>query len=534
MSSAPAARFAAAAAFLEGAVESEAASDPSILYMLAMAYKRQGKIAEARAALRKIPEPDANILLQLALLSLEENNLPQAAEELQRAWELDSSSYEICYNLLLTRLTLGQVDACVDLIPPAIELVTRRGGDSAPAAEERRFLQVLYLFLLAARSEDDSRAAQALAELSAADEQRLLKIIRSLGQLETVHRLVQVLFDARPRSAAVREVHVETVLVKAQQLMNQCAWNEAELMLRPLAEESASSRNNQLAIHNLLGCCCCLTQDFTGAVSSFRAAAKLAGNDGRMYQNVALACEMLGELDMAGSHWNRYLDLLDERLPVPPDRPHYRTALLFESLNRLAGFYAEKERWTSAIGYVQRAQQLRPNDPDVLERLFHLYHQAKRPQDARRTLEHLRQLRPQEPQYELYDLDLTEVKGLGDIDRLLSDIERIRRKYPEDARVGDRAVTMVGNVIPLMGNLCDQLTEQMTKVIEQVRNVPSYQINWPAVREVMRDLLREFQKLRRITSKCLPLVSSEDHRRLIRDLMEHIDRKMEACRSMGA
>jgi hypothetical protein len=93
---------------------------------------------------------------------------------------------------------------------------------------------------------------------------------------------------------------------------------------------------------------------------------------------------------------------------------------------------------------------------------------------------------------------------------------------------------MVGNVIPLMGNLCDQLTDQMSKVIDQVRNLPNYQINWSAVREVMRDLLREFQKLRRITGKCLPLVSNDEHRRIVRDLADHIDKKMEACRSMGA
>ena len=55
-----------------------------------------------------------------------------------------------------------------------------------------------------------------------------------------------------------------------------------------------------------------------------------------------------------------------------------------------------------------------------------------------------------------------------------------------------------------------------------------------AVREVMRDLLKEFQKLRRITGKCLPLVNSDEHRRIVRDLADHIDKKMEACRSMGA
>jgi hypothetical protein len=50
---------------------------------------------------------------------------------------------------------------------------------------------------------------------------------------------------------------------------------------------------------------------------------------------------------------------------------------------------------------------------------------------------------------------------------------------------------------------------------------------------VMRDLLHEFQKLRRITNKCLTLVTSDEHKRIIRELSEHIDRKIELCQSMG-
>ena len=177
---------------------------------------------------------------------------------------------------------------------------------------------------------------------------------------------------------------------------------------------------------------------------------------------------------------------------------------------------------------------MRPNDPDLMEKVFHLYNSAKRPQDAKKALEQLRQLRPGDPQLDLYELDLIEVKGLNDIERLLTDIEQIRRRHPGDARVEERAVRMVGNVIPLMGSLCDQLTQQMSKVIDQVRHLPNYQINWSAVREVMRDLMREFQKLKRITQKCTPLVTSDEHKRIIRELAEHIDKKMEACRSMGA
>ena len=45
---------------------------------------------------------------------------------------------------------------------------------------------------------------------------------------------------------------------------------------------------------------------------------------------------------------------------------------------------------------------------------------------------------------------------------------------------------------------------------------------------------KEFRKLRRITGKCLPLVKNDEQRRVVRDLADHIDKKMEVCRSMGA
>ncbi len=527
------AHYQAAAQLLERAVQA-GCQDANVLYMLAMAHKRQGKVNDARNALRKIQRPDANVILQMGLLSLQENQLVQAEDELTRAWQMDSQCYEICYNLLLTRLTLGKIEVCLALIPTAVELIARRPPQTQE--EERRFLLVLQA-LLQACDKADNRAAPLvplLSELTTADEQRLLKIIRSLGQLDTVLALLKTLSEARPRSAAMREAYLEAVLVKAKDLIDRCAWTEAELLLRPLARDKSGSRPTQVALLNLLGCCACMTQDFDGGIKHFSAAIKLAPNDARMHQNLALTYELKGELPQADPYWNRFYELLHDGMPAPADIPHYIDHLAFESLGRLAARYSEKEKWTSALSYVQRAAQLRPNDADTLERLFHLYNQAKRPQDARRTLDNLRRLRPGEPQYELYELDLIEVKGLNEIEKLLSDIDRILKRYPDDARVEERAVTMVGNVIPLMGNLCDQLTDQMSKVIDQVRNLPNYQINWSAVREVMRDLLREFQKLRRITGKCLPLVSTDEHRRIIRDLADHIDKKMEACRSMGA
>src|SRR6266849_5437820 len=77
-----------AARLLENAREA-GCEDGRSLYLLALAYKRQGKWAQARAALRQIDPPDAQVFFQLGLLSLREQQLAQAEQEFSRAVQLD-------------------------------------------------------------------------------------------------------------------------------------------------------------------------------------------------------------------------------------------------------------------------------------------------------------------------------------------------------------------------------------------------------------------------------------------------------------
>jgi tetratricopeptide (TPR) repeat protein len=522
----PPPRLVRAAALLEKAI-SAGCQDPSVLYMLALAYKRQGKPAEAHLALRKIARPDAETILQMALLSLELKEIARAEGELARARQLDATCYEIAYNLLLTRLMLGQIGPACELVVETIQLAEQQGLTS-----ERRFLIVLHGLLRNAEVDGDPRFDPLLSDLTTDDEKRLLTIARALGHLDATVGLLKTLAVARPSTAAIREAYLEVVLVKAKELIDRCAFTEAELLLRTVSSDASGPRPHRIALLNLLGCCACLTQDFDGAIRHFGDAIKLAGNEARLHQNLALAHELQGDFGRADPHWNRYIDLLDMRTPGPGDLPEYAEALALQSLRRLADRYREREKWNQAITYLQRARAIRPDDADILEQLFMVLSQAKKPQEARKALDRLREVRPGDPQLDLYELDLNEVKNLNDIEKLLMDIDRVLKRYPGEPRVEERAVNMVGNVVPLMGSLCDQLTDQMSKVIDQVRHLPNYQINWPAVREVMRDLIKEFQKLRRITGKCLPLVKNDEQRRIVRDLSDHIDKKMEACRSM--
>lgn len=421
----------------------------------------------------------------------------------------------------------------------------------APSPEERQFLGLLGPLLerAAARGNkppplpseiaNGAAASDGLAAMSDGDEGRLLEILLGLGQLEAVFPLLRALAMARPGSARAQEAFAAAVLVRAKHLADRCHWDAAEHLLLPLAQSYSTGAGAaravptslQVATYNLLGCCECMLQEFDRAIDYFSWAVKLTPGDPWLQQNLALAYELKGQLDQADTYWNRYFEL-QGKVPTPGGTS-YRDNLAFEGLNRLADAFSKKERWNTALTYLQKASRMRPNDTDALERLFHMYNQVKRPEDARRTLKRLRELRPQDPQLELYELDLREVKTLEDIERMLTDIRKTLNKYPNDIRVEEKAVALVGNVIPLIGRMCDQYTDQLSRVMEQVRRLPNYQINWSAVHDVMRDLQREFQKLRRIANKCLSLVTSDEHRRVVKELIDHIDRKVEVCQSMG-
>jgi tetratricopeptide (TPR) repeat protein len=537
-----------AAGLLEQAIKA-GCHDPNAAYLLALCYKRQGKLAEARSALRKISNPDANVLLQLGLLSLAEEDYAQAEEDFARSWQADPSSYAAAYDLLLARLALGKHAECVALIP---QIIPR-----TPGTDEKPFLNLLAILLQralpaveavpAAPSAEGPADANgelqesSLAGMSPAQEQRLLQLLCGVGPLEATYPLLRTLAESRPNSPAVQAAHLEAVLAQAKRQADRGHWTNAAQLLRPtarlLGEGGPPERRGirvpiQLALLNLLGLCDVMTQEFPQGARYFGAALKMAGEDAWLHQNLALTNEMQNRLDQAELHWNRYFDLLDARVPAP-DLPNYREGLAFEALSRLGEMYFKKEKWSSALPYVQRANRLRPQDVDTLERLFHLYHQVRRPDDARRTLRRLRELRPADPQYELYELDVREVRTLDDMDRMLGDVRRILSQHPNDMRVEERAVGLVGNVIPHIGRLCDQHSDRLARIVEQVRRLPSYQVNWPVVHDEMHRLHKEFQKLRRLAQKCLPLVHHAEHRRVVKELTELIDSKLDVCQSLG-
>ena len=75
--------------------------------------------------------------------------------------------------------------------------------------------------------------------------------------------------------------------------------------------------------------------------------------------------------------------------------------------------------------------------------------------------------------------------------------------------------------------------EIVEAVHDQMRRLPSYQINWPTVRDIMRDMEDKYLFLRRVAQKCLAHVTSEDVRKELHKLISHCDRKIDQCHSLG-
>src|SRR6267143_769931 len=67
--------------------------DAQALYLLAMAYKHQGRFGDAPHLPGKNAEPDSNVLLQRGILAVTDKEHARAADEFAKAWEKDPDSY---------------------------------------------------------------------------------------------------------------------------------------------------------------------------------------------------------------------------------------------------------------------------------------------------------------------------------------------------------------------------------------------------------------------------------------------------------
>ncbi len=316
-------------------------------------------------------------------------------------------------------------------------------------------------------------------------------------------------------------------------MIDRCEWNEAARLLSTWAEtKDVAPRPTRTALLNLLGCCACLNQDFEAGIHYFSVALQITSRDARLSQNLALAYELQGRLAEAEPHWNWCLEMLDERISAPADFSGYKNRLVFQCLHRLGVRFSEKGNNASALTFLQRAHQLRPSDSDTLERLFHVFIQQKRPEDARRALRRLQQLRPQDPQMEVFELDLLEINNLDNCNRLLAGLEALELKYPNDGRVVERGSQFLNTIINYLQRLTRQISDQSGRAASRIRRLPPYQVDWPEMKHYLRDLRSRLQRIKKTAERGLPLAGNDSLRQNLLDIIRQTDREVEQCRGL--
>ena len=100
-----------------------------------------------------------------------------------------------------------------------------------------------------------------------ADDRALVQCLRSLGRLEAVEPLFDVLNALRTQSPVVRQGHAELVPLRAKMRLDRGDPAAARELLDPLAGPHAPP-----LVRNLLGICACLRLEFPRAVRHFQAA----------------------------------------------------------------------------------------------------------------------------------------------------------------------------------------------------------------------------------------------------------------------
>jgi predicted Zn-dependent protease len=518
-----AARLGAAARFLEQLVQ-EGSQDPQLLYYLANVHRSRGAYVEARAALGRIGHPDAAVFLQLGLLSLRERQLAQAEKEFARCCELDPANRAGWYNLTLTRLSLGRLKEARDAVGPLV--ATLADGDDRLLFERLQDL----LYCCAEPGNHGGQVAR-LAQMPAALEQRLLHLAHSLERPETADRLMEALQKARGESEAIREARWQGILVKAKARFDRCWWSDAMSLLEPLLGAKDNGSAVPAAVLNLAGCCACLTGKHSDGAAYFAAAAAALPNDPRIQQNLALAQEWSGHLADSEQPWVRYLDLLDERIPQPAEIRHYHERLTYYCLDRLADIRIQQQHWSDALGYTQRAHQLRPQAHETLEKLFKLFRRLNRLEDARWVQRRLQQLQPNEPEYELLAIDVMELISLEDVERLADVLEPILQNPRSRQRVEPRSGEVINAVIKLLNELSEQLGRELERAEARVRRLKQ-DGGRTNVDDSLDYLRARFGKLHSAAFRCLPLAPREAQRVRLGELGEEAGRQANRCRAL--
>ena len=396
----------------------------------------------------KIANPDANVLLQRGVLAFADRDFLQAGQEFAQAWDMEPTSYPAAYNLMLARLCQGQKEECGR---------AHSENDPAGAGHPGAAFPRTVAHPAGARNDAKGRGKPDRGHPSKTEEHYLLGF--DVGRMK---KPASSTFWAAsgPSTWSIRfsvnwcrsgpTARRPTALTSAPPWSRaSCSWT-ASSGRRPIrcwppspagwASPELQHRHSSAKIDNMSldraprharhllvhapgfrarrlvfpgrpGCFpprADVRPAEPSGTSTARASTKEPGSSKtwRWPTNGKASSTRPSSTGTAISiTWN---------ITFQSSRPaDYLPKLAFEGMSRLADLFTKKEKWTTALGFLQRAHRVRPGDSDTLERLFHLYTQLKKPDEAKRILRRLREVRPNDPQVDLFEMDVREVRSAG-------------------------------------------------------------------------------------------------------------------------
>jgi hypothetical protein len=137
------------------------------------------------------------------------------------------------------------------------------------------------------------------------------------------------------------------------------------------------------------------------------------------------------------------------------------------------------------------------------------------------------------PFLDLYELDLINTRHLEGLERYFAGLERLLKRHPDEDELEGQIWSRAGSLIPGMWRHAEQLGEQVNQVAAEVRQLPSYQVDWPEVHRVARRLHADLGRLQLLGEKSAAMLRDEEQRRTLRELNLYIEQKTARCMSLG-
>lgn len=478
--------------------------------LLARWHRGAGRWTEARRILRAGRSTDHALLAEQAALDVCEGRLPEAEARYSRILEAEPDSVAVRWNLFWTRLSLGRTKAAWDLWHPP-------SWDGLPP-EDSKLLQSLRALM-----QHPPGSESLLASLSDEEESQLIRAILSVGRLHSTRIGLDVLRHDRPHSIAAQETWEAVVCRHAWWLFQRHDWLGCEKCLKELLPLRPAP-----SLHNLLGCVLAIQLDFDSAERHFHEAVQRAGDDPRLHQNLALVASWRGDSEEAELHWGRYLGTLPIEAPRRHGDAEFHRRLRFHLLCQLADEAIRRNRWEIAHAHLLEASSLRPEQVELLERLYRLQKIRGDFAAARQSLARLQSLRPNNGLYRLEELDCYPVRTSDDLECVIQRLGDILHHPSADDWLRHEAAT---RLVPKLHECSRHLHRLARDIIGDLDRLPLGSDGWYQARRELRRLRHDAEWLLGVIDYAMNLTPADDTRSQLGRMQEKTQRLIRQCQN---